>query len=163
MAHLVSQLLCGCLLGSSVWVGPIKYPLSIKMYQLFQVYITPLIMGKPKPGNTKLSKPQLRAQAVALRKEGKTAQEVATSLGMSVRWVRKWSRRYKEGVGLADQPRSGRPSFLTTRAKDLIRKAKGRRHQSCRRLSRRLQNLGEPSVQEYCPSLSDQKTGLAGI
>ncbi|KAE8279860.1 hypothetical protein D5F01_LYC21991 [Larimichthys crocea] len=40
-------------------------------------------------------------------------------------------------------PRAGHPSVLSLRVKDLIHKAKGKRPQSCHRLSRKLKNLGE--------------------
>ena len=100
-------------------------------------------MARTNSGKTQLSESQLHAEAVALRNAGKSRKEVATSLRKSVRWVQKWTQRFKHGAGLEDQPRSGRPSVLTGRAKDLIRKAKDRRHQSGRRLSRRLANLGE--------------------
>jgi len=93
-------------------------------------------MAKAQSGNVTFSEVQLRAQAVALRKAGKTCKEVATSLGRSVRWVKKWWKRYQVSDSLDDKPRTGRPSVLTARAKD-------KRHQSCRRLSRRLKNLGE--------------------
>ena len=100
-------------------------------------------MAKAQSGKVTFSEVQLRAQAVALRKAGKTCKEVATSLGRSVRWVQKWWKRYQVSDSLDDKNRTGHPSGLTARAKDLIRKAKDKCHQSCRQLSRRLQNLGE--------------------
>ena len=102
-----------------------------------------LIMAKAQSGTGKLTESQLRAQAIALRNAGKTHKEVARTLKKSVRWVVKWSQQWKKGEGLENRAKSGRPRVLTARAKDLIRKGKDKRHQSCRRLSRRLKNLGE--------------------
>lgn len=100
-------------------------------------------MEKAKSGTASLSESELRAQAVALRNAGKSCQEVAETLMRSTKWVQKWHQRWKRGYNLQDQPRSGRPKVLSARAKDVLRKAKDKRHQSCRRLTRRLKNLGE--------------------
>lgn len=117
-------------------------------------------MAKSKSGKANFSESELRAQAIALRNAGKTREEVAQSLGRSVRWVQKWWQRYKKGDSLHDKPRSGRPSCLTSRAKDIIRKAKGKRHQSCRRLSQRLKNLGETASKNTVHRYLTKKLGL---
>ena len=52
-----------------------------------------------------------------------------------------WWQRHKHGDSLNDKQRLGRPSCLSSRAKDLIFKAKGKRNQSCCRLSQRLKTL----------------------
>lgn len=57
----------------------------------------------------------LRAQIVLKSTEGKTANEVAESLGVSTVTVQKWRSRYRrDGLrGLEDSPRAGRPTKLT--------------------------------------------------
>lgn len=117
-------------------------------------------MAKQKSGKAALSEPQVRAQAIALRRAGKTCREVAQDLGRSIRWVKKWWQRYQSCDSLEDMPRAGRPSVLSPRAKDLIRKAKGKRHQSCRRLSRRLKNLGEEVSKSTIHRFLTEKLGL---
>ena len=102
-------------------------------------------MGNVKSGNDKFSACyMLRAQAVTLRRLGKSRQEVAKSLGRNIRWVQKWTKPHEQGGGLHDQSRFGRPSVLSSaRTKDIISKAKGRRRQSRKQLSRRLKHLEE--------------------
>ncbi len=117
-------------------------------------------MAKTKSGNTVLSESQVRAQAISLRNAGKTRQEVARALGRSLCWVQKWWQRYKHGDSLNDKSRPGRPPCLNSRAKDLIRKAMGRRHQSCHRLSQRLKNLGEHVSKDTVHHYLTQKLGL---
>jgi transposase len=53
-----------------------------------------------------------RAEAITLVHDGHTPAQVAQTLGVTVETVRRWLRRYRrDGVdGLADRPRSGRPS-----------------------------------------------------
>lgn len=130
------------------------------IYQLLIVLVSGDTMTKGKSGITTLSESQRRAQAIALRNDGKTRQEVAKSLGRSVRWVQKWWQRHKHGESLDNRPRSGRPPTLSARAKDLIRKAKDKRHQSCRRLSRRLKNLGEKVSKDTVHRYLTKKLGF---
>ena len=83
----------------------------------------------------------------------KTNHEIAETLGKSVRWVKKWFNRFNKDGSVQDRPKSGRPTKLTSRVKEIIRKTKGRRNQSCRRVTKRLRNLGEQvsktTVNEY--------------
>ena len=88
----------------------------------------------------------LRSVLKPLPCAGKTCREVAQDLGRSIRWVKKWWQRHQSCDSLEDKPCAGRLSVLSLRAKDLIRKTKGKRHQSCRRLSRRLKNLSILSI-----------------
>ena len=118
--------------------------LNITMCDLLRIYQIAVVMARSKSRRGKLSESQLRAYAVAPENARNTRRKLADSLGKSVRWVQKWTQRYKQHGSLADQSHSGRPSALCARAEDLIRKAKGKRDQSCSRLSRRLRNLGEP-------------------
>ena len=84
MTHLVSHLLSVCLSRSPLQFEPIQLLPTIKVYQLIQVNVTALIMGKTKFGKAKLPKSQLRAQARDVRIAYKIHQEVATSLGRNV-------------------------------------------------------------------------------
>ena len=61
-----------------------------------------------------------RKTAVELRKTGLLEQEIATQLGKSIRWVKKWLRREREGEKLEDRKRSGRPTKLTNNVKKTI-------------------------------------------
>ena len=59
----------------------------------------------------------LRAQIVLESTEGKTAVELARSLGVSTVTVQKWRSRYRRDglAGLHDSPRAGRPTKLTAK------------------------------------------------
>jgi transposase len=60
-----------------------------------------------------------RARVIAHAQQGERLPDVATALGVEVRMVRRWVRRFNaEGLaGLADAPRSGRPA---TYAQDAV-------------------------------------------
>lgn len=117
-------------------------------------------MTKTKVGEATLTESQVRAQAVALQKADKSRREVAESLCRSVRRVQKWWQRYIDGKSLNDKLRSGRPSVLSVRAKDLIRKGKGKRHHSCGRLYQRLKRLGENVSKDTVHRHLTKKLGL---
>jgi transposase len=55
-----------------------------------------------------------RVQAVALAKQGRTAEDIAQALGCSLRAVKDWVARYNRGdiAALHERPRSGRPPRL---------------------------------------------------
>lgn len=55
-----------------------------------------------------------RAQAVALAKQGRTAQDIADALGCSTKAVKNWVAQYNRGAieALRERPRSGRPPLL---------------------------------------------------
>src|SRR5256885_13872718 len=55
-----------------------------------------------------------RAQAVVLAKQGRTAQDIAQSLGCSLRAVKNWVAQYNRGgvEALHESPRAGRPRRL---------------------------------------------------
>ena len=74
------------------------------IYQLLIVLGSGDTMTKGKSGITTLSESQRCAQAIALQNDGKTRQEVAKSLGRSVRWVQKWWQRIKHGESLDNRP-----------------------------------------------------------
>lgn len=59
---------------------------------------------------------EVRAQACREVAGGRTAAEVAASLGVSVSTVRRWVARAAAGEGLADRPRTGRPRIQDTAA-----------------------------------------------
>ena len=55
-----------------------------------------------------------RAEAVVLAKQGRTAQDIADSLGCSLKAVKNWVAQYNTGgiEALHDRVRSGRPPLL---------------------------------------------------
>ena len=55
-----------------------------------------------------------RVQAVALAKQGRTAQDIADALGCSPKAVKNWVAQYNRGglEALHERPRSGRPPLL---------------------------------------------------
>lgn len=63
-----------------------------------------------------------RAEAIRLLHEGQTPQAVAGVVGVSVRSLRAWLKRYQQAGldGLADRPRSGRPRKADSEYVDLL-------------------------------------------
>ena len=90
-----------------------------------------------------------RAQAAILRSSGHSVKDIAKLLKKTERWVNKWSKR----KSFEDKPRSGRPSVLTNRAGNLIEKAKYKRNNSTRKISKKLQrhsiNVSNSTVWRY--------------
>ena len=67
---------------------------------------------------------------------------VCRQLNISRSQLYLWLKREKLGQGLASQPGRGRKSTLHPVVKRIIKMATGKRHQSTRKLSRRLTNAG---------------------
>ena len=84
----------------------------------------------------------IRSTAIALLEAGITQKNVARDLRKSIKTVNNSWRRNKRGESLDDKPRSGRPSSLTRVAKIVIAKSVGKRHQSIRKLAKRLTASG---------------------
>jgi transposase len=65
----------------------------------------------------------VRLRVVVLAREGKTAEAIASALGVSRSAVQRWVVRYNaDGVdGLADRPRPGQPKLLADDAVDRFR------------------------------------------
>ena len=82
----------------------------------------------------------LRAQAAILRSSRVSVRETAKILQKSKSWVAKWSSSQE----FYDKPRSGRPSVLDRTAKKVIEKAKYKRGNSTRKISKQLKNKGLP-------------------
>ena len=82
----------------------------------------------------------LRAQAAILRSSGVSVRETAKILQKSKSWVAKWSSSQE----FYDKPRSGRPTVLDRTAKKIIEKAKYKRGNSTRKISKQLKNKGQP-------------------
>ena len=70
---------------------------------------------------------QLRAQAIALAKEGYSYSIIAEKLNRSKWWVTKWVGRNRDDELLVDKPLNGRPKVLSNVAKKLIRNVKYKR------------------------------------
>ena len=77
----------------------------------------------------------LRAQASILRSTGLSVKEISKKLKKSELWVVKWSSR---NDGFEDKKRTGRPKILNEAAKRILNKAKYKRGNSTRQLSRQL-------------------------
>jgi transposase len=71
----------------------------------------------------KQAKLRIRWQAIVLAREGKTAPQIAQSLGVARRSVQQWVHNFnrRRAAGLSDQPRSGRPSWLTADQQQQLR------------------------------------------
>ena len=73
-----------------------------------------------------------RAQAAILRSSGHSVKEITKCFNKTERWVNKWSKR----ECFEDKPRSGRPSGLTNCARKSIKKAKYKRNNSTRKITK---------------------------
>ena len=85
---------------------------------------------------------QERAQALVLLDAGCHTKYVAKYLNKSERWVRKWRQRSNVRQGLADKPRTGRPSKVGDGVKKTIGSIKYKRGCSTRKLSKHLKSSG---------------------
>ena len=65
---------------------------------------------------------RIRVQSIVLAKQGRTAVEIAETLGVSRRPVQEWVRRYNQsGVdGLQHRPGQGRPEKLSSEERDRL-------------------------------------------
>lgn len=72
-----------------------------------------------------MSEGELRKEAVRRRQAGESAEEVATALGRTSRWVRKWSARAEEETGNQAwaEGRSRAPHTSPTRTPDEVRRS----------------------------------------
>ena len=72
-----------------------------------------------------MSEEELRKEAVRRRLAGESAEEVATALGRTGRWVRKWSARAEEETGNQAwaEGRSRAPHNSPTRTADEVRRS----------------------------------------
>ena len=71
---------------------------------------------------TKAARMVERAQIIRLASRGQTVQQIATTLHVGAKLVRRWIERFnRDGLrGLADQPRSGRPPIYTREQVGLV-------------------------------------------
>ena len=102
----------------------------------------------------------VRVRAIAMLEAGITQKDVARRLGKTIKTVNNWWRRNKCGESLVDKPRSGRPSSLTRVAKIVISKSVGKRHQSTRKLARRLTARGHKTSKTAIHRYLREKLGL---
>ena len=109
----------------------------------------PAVLSK-NGSDCELSPEQERAQALALLDAAKYA---AKYLNKSERWVRKWRQRRDVRQGLADKPRTGRPSKVGGGVKKTIGSIKYKRGCSTRKLSKHLNssvhNISHVTVYNY--------------
>ena len=83
-----------------------------------------------------------RGKAVGMVHGRMRPKMVCRQLSISRSHLYLWLKREKLGQGLASQPGRGRKSTLHPVVKRVIKMATGKRHQSTRKLSRRLTNAG---------------------
>ena len=83
-----------------------------------------------------------RGRAVRMVRGGMRPTNVSKQLSISRTQLYLWLKRDKLGQGLASQPGRGRKSTVHPVAKRVIKMATGKRHQSTRKLSRRLTKAG---------------------
>ena len=112
--------------------------------------------------DSKLSPAQERAQALALLDAGCDTKYVAKYLMKSERWVRKWRQRRDVGQGLADKPRTGRPSKVGGGVRKTINSTKYKRGCSTRNVSKHLKrsghNISHVTVYNYMTKVKKWKS-----
>ena len=101
----------------------------------------PAVLSK-NGSDCELSPEQENAQALALLDAGCHTKYVAKYLNKSERWVRKWRQRLDVRQGLADKPRTGRPSKVGGGVKKTTGSIKYKRGCSTRKLSKHLKSSG---------------------
>ena len=115
-----------------------------------------------------------RSQAYILIKQGYSVRETAQLIGKSRFFVQKWSKRGENGT-FERKKGNGRPSKISSKILTTLEKSKYKRHQSTRKLSRKLKHsglavfkstvhnylkkeVGTQSIQKETPATSYRKT-----
>ena len=86
--------------------------------------------------------PSFRSKAVGMVHGGMSQKSVCQQLDISRSQLHVWLKRDKLGLGLQTMPGRGRKSALHPVAKRVIKMAAEKRHQSTRKLARRLTKAG---------------------
>ena len=86
----------------------------------------------------------VRNQAIGMLRAGMSQRDVAREVGASIRAVQRWWQKFLTVGSVADKPRSGRPSSVSTVAKIILKKAVGKRGQSATQVAQRLSRKGYP-------------------
>ena len=108
-----------------------------------------------------LTRQEKRAQAVALKQQGISNNDIAVATGLSVRGIQKINRRVKHTHSFKDQPRSGRPAKLTDRNKRMIaRMVKKKETSTASAISRALKTTHSISV---CPDTVKRSLKSLGV
>ena len=84
----------------------------------------------------------IRTKAVGMVEGGMTQNEVAVTLGVNIRTVRRWLAKDKAGDSLENKPGRGPKPKLHRVAKIVIGKSLGKKGQSTRKLAKRLTRHG---------------------
>ena len=87
-------------------------------------------------------KTNVRNFAMGKLEAGSTQRKVAQELGYDISTIRRWWAKYKYGESLRHRQGTGAPKKLKKIAKIMITKSLEKRHQSIRRLSKRLKTKG---------------------
>ena len=87
---------------------------------------------------------ELRSQAIGMVVAGMTQKEVAQTINVSERSIRRWYSIHNSGKTLETKARSGRPPKFHRVAKIVIAKSVTKRRQSTRKLAKRITSMGYP-------------------
>ena len=82
---------------------------------------------------------EVRGRAIGLIESGMQQKKVAKAVGVSLRTLEYWWANYKKTGSVSKKKRTGRPKILGRIEKIVISKSVGKKRQSCRKLSKRLQ------------------------
>ena len=74
-----------------------------------------------------------------MKEAGRKQKRVAEAVGVSLRTLEYWWANYKKTGGVSKKIRTGRPKILGRIEKIIISKSVGKKRQSCRKLSKRMQ------------------------
>ena len=83
-----------------------------------------------------------RSRAIGMLQAGMTQKGVAAQVGVPVLTIQRWWKTFSTVKSVADKPRSGRPSAISTVAKIVMKKTAGKTRQSARKLAKRLTEKG---------------------
>ena len=110
--------------------------------------------------NNRVEEVSKRSQAYILIKQGYSVRETAQLIGKSSCFVQKWSKRGETGT-FERKKGSGRPSKISSKILTTLEKSKYKRHQSTRKLSRKLKHSGltacKSSVHNHLKRIWDSK------
>ena len=101
-------------------------------------------------------KTNVRNFAMGKLEAGSTQRKVAQELGYDISTIRRWWAKYKYGESLRHRQGTGAPKKLKKIAKIMITKSLQKRHQSIRRLSKRLKTRRCISLEKYSALVFDQ-------
>jgi transposase len=112
----------------------------------------------------KLNNKQKREKVISYREAGLNKQSIARRLNVSLTFVKKWLKRYKETKSLDEVARPGRPSKISPKdQKKIKRLVKGKRFASTRKISKSIQSNYDIHVSHCTIWRLNKKMGLVPI